>query len=315
MNRIPVAISACLTGATVRHDGGHKRSRYCTDVLEDYFDLKPVCPESEAGLGIPRPAMHLVENQHGDPRLHIIRSGKDVTEPLEQWVHAALPGLANMRGIILAAKSPSCGMERVRVYNDEGHVARRDEAGIFARLLLQRYPLMPAEENGRLEDPRLRENFIERVFLYDEWCSMRERGLTRAALLAFHTEHKYQLLAHCQATYGRLGPMLSDLRVQPLEQLADTYIREFMEGMRKPISRGAHANVMQHLMGFFRGKLDAVDRDTLQATINDYLAGQVPLVVPMTLLRAAGRKFPHPWVAKQRYLSPYPDALGLRNHL
>ncbi len=314
MDRIPVGISACLTGAQVRHDGGHKRSSYCSDVLSEYFELVPMCPEQGAGFGTPRPAMHLVDVE-GEQRLQINRSGEDVTDRLRDWVDRRVPELDVLRGFILMGKSPSCGMERIRVYGSNGEVLRRDAQGIFAERLIKAWPMLPVEESGRLQDPVLRENFIERVYLYDQWCRMRESGLTAAALIRFHTEHKFQLLAHCQATYRKLGPMLSDLRRQPLEQLADDYICAFMQGMTKRISRGSHANVMLHMLGFFRGKIDAQDREALQASIDDYLQGVVPLIVPMTLLRLASRKHPDAYLSRQRYLVPYPDALGLRNQV
>lgn len=312
MDRIPVGISACLTGATVRHDGGHKRSRYCTDVLTEHFELMPMCPEAGAGFGTPRPAMHLVD-RNGTNRLEIIRSGDDVTDALQTWVERMVPELGVLRGFILTGKSPSCGMERIRVYSAGGHVQRRDASGLFAERLIQAWPMLPVEEEGRLQDPILRENFIERVFLFDEWCRMRELGLSAASLIKFHSEHKFQLLAHCQATYRRLGPMLADLRKRPLDQLADQYISEFMLGMRKRINRGSHSNVMLHMLGFFRGKLDSVEKEALQTSIDDYLQGTVPLIVPMTLLRLASRKHPDAYLSRQRYLVPYPDALGLRN--
>jgi len=314
MDRIPVGISACLNGEAVRHDGGHKRSSYCTDVLSQYFELTPVCPEQGAGYGTPRPAMHLVDVD-GAHQLHVIRSGEDVTPALTEWTSRYVPALGVLRGFVLAAKSPSCGMERIRVYNADGDVLHREASGLFARQLMATWPMMPVEESGRLQDPVLRENFVERVFVYDEWCRLREQGLTAAGLIRFHTEHKFQLLAHCQKTYRQLGPMLADLRSEPLEQLADRYINAFMAGMTRRISRGAHANVMLHMLGFFRGKIDPQDREALQASIDDYLQETVPLIVPMTLLRLASRKHPDAYLSRQRYLVPYPDALGLRNQV
>ena len=314
MDSIPVGISACLTGQPVRHDGGHKRSRYCTDVLSEYFELLPFCPEREAGLAVPRPAMHLVE-QGGEHRLTIIRTGEDVTPALQRWCQRSVADMGLLRGFVLASKSPSCGMERVRVYNDDGNVLHRDGSGLFARYLQERWPMLPVEEDGRLLDPALRENFIERVFLYDDWCRFNEKGLTAHGLIRFHTRHKFQLLAHCQKTYRQLGPLLADLSRVPLEELAEEYIAAFMRGMRRRISRGAHVNVMLHLLGYFRGKLDALERGSIQDSIHAYLAGEVPLVVPMTLLRHAQRRFPDHYLSNQAYLVPYPDALGLRNQL
>jgi len=233
------------------------------------------------------------------------------------FVTGALDGLADLRGFVLMAKSPSCGMERIRVYREDGEVARRDASGLFAAALTQRYPLMPVEEEGRLNDDRLRENFVERVFVYDDWCRLidGEGGLTAKGLIDFHRRHKFQLLAHCQATYRRLGPLLADLKSRPLRDIADHYIRAFMPAMAKRISPGAHVNAMLHLMGFLRDDLGEQDRGLIHQQIEAYGRGEVPLVVPMTLLRGAQSKVGQPYLAGQQYLRPYPDALGLRNRV
>lgn len=314
MNRIPVGISACLTGREVRHDGGHKHSRYCTGVLARYFEFRPLCPEVGAGLGTPRPAMHLQASDSG-LRLVNVRGEADHTGAMQDWLNRTLPSLSGLRGFVLMAKSPSCGMERIRVYNDDGQVTRRDASGLFAAALMARYPLLPVEEEGRLNDDLLRENFVERVFLFDEWMALRERGLTPAALIDFHTRHKFQLLAHCQATYRRLGPLLADLRAAPLDEIADEYIGQVMPAMEKRISRGAHVNTMQHLLGFFRGQLDHEERRVIEEQLEAYLRGEVPLVVPMTLLRMAQRREPVDYLRGQGYLAPYPDDLGLRSRV
>lgn len=314
LNRIPVGISACLTGQEVRHDGGHKHSAYCSRTLSRYFEFRPLCPEAGAGLGVPRPAMHLREDA-GVLRLVTVREGEDRTAELNAWIDRTLAGLQGLRGFILTPKSPSCGLERIRLYDEQGNVRRRDGTGLFAAALRQRYPLMPLEEAGRLNDEGLRENFIERVFLLDDWMNMRSSGLTPAKLIDFHTRHKFQLLAHCQSTCRRLGPLLADLRAAPLEEIAETWIHEVMQAMAKRVSRGDHVNAMQHLAGFVRGQLDVEERRVLDEQIHAYLRGEVPLVVPMTLLRMAQRRQPVAYLEKQQYLRPYPDALGLRNAL
>ena len=193
--RIPVGISACLMGLEVRHDKGHKHSRYCTEVLSSYFEFRSLCPEMGAGMPAPRKAMHLVEpaqaeQEPGSEALRLLTTDgeRDCTALMQDFIDRTLPSLAPLRGYILMAKSPSCGMERIRVYNAAGNVQRRDASGLFAAALAERYPLMPLEEEGRLNDATLRENFIERVFLYDDWCQMMERGLTAQQLIAFHSQ-------------------------------------------------------------------------------------------------------------------------------
>ena len=320
--RIPVGISACLMGLEVRHDKGHKHSRYCTEVLSSYFEFRSLCPEMGAGMPVPRKAMHLVEparteQEQGSEALRLLTTDgeRDCTALMQDFIDRTLPSLAPLRGYILMAKSPSCGMERIRVYNVAGNVQRRDASGLFAAALAERYPLMPLEEEGRLNDATLRENFIERVFLYDDWCQMMERGLTAQQLIDFHSRHKFQLLAHCQKTYRELGPMLADMKARPLEDIARDYIQAVMTAMKKRVSRGAHVNTLQHLAGFLRQDLGDADRALINEQIDAYLREEVPLVVPMTLLRGALRKTDQPYLAQQRYLSPYPDPLGLRNRV
>ncbi|WP_111657043.1 YbgA family protein [Isoalcanivorax indicus] len=314
MSTIPVGISACLTGQTVRHDGGHKHSRYCTEVLSRWFTLRPLCPEAGAGLGTPRPSMRL--EQRGEAvRLISPRNDHDVTDAVMAWSASQLDALADLRGFILTAKSPSCGMSRIRVYNPEGDVVRRDASGLFAVALMQRYPLLPVEEAARLNDDALRENFMERVFLYDDWCRLRAAGLSAATLLDFHTRHKLQMLAHSQQGYRELGRLLADLKRVDLNALADEYIARVMHLMRQRVSPGAHVNVMQHVLGYFRRNTDAALREAADAQIAAYQRGEVPLVVPLTLLRLMQQQAPDAWLARQHYLAPYPDALGLRNRL
>ncbi|MDX1599561.1 MAG: DUF523 and DUF1722 domain-containing protein [Marinobacter sp.] len=313
MSGIPVGISTCLLGKEVRHDGGHKHSRYCTQVLSKHFEFRSICPELEAGLGVPRPAIHLREYPEG-LRLIETKGTADHTDAMQSFIEEVIPSLANLRGYILMAKSPSCGMERIKIHNEEGRVVHRDGRGMFAEALIKAFPLMPVEEEGRLNDDMLRENFIERVFAYDDWMqNVAGDKLSPQALIEFHTRHKFQLLAHSERIYRQLGPMLGDLKSGPLPELADRYIHRFMEAMSQKVSRGSHVNAMQHLMGYLRDSMADEDRKVLMEQIEAYHRGEIPLVVPMTLLRMAQRREPVDYLHTQQYLTPYPDELGLRN--
>ena len=315
MTNIPVGISTCLLGREVRHDGGHKHSRYCTQVLSRYFDFRAICPELEAGLGVPRPAIHLRE-QDDELQLVEVKGGEDHTRSMQDFIDGIMPTLANLRGYILMAKSPSCGMERIKVHNSDGRVTRRDGRGMFAEALIRHYPLMPVEEEGRLNDDQLRENFIERVFAYDDWMqNVAGDRLTPQALIEFHTRDKFQLLAHSEKIYRQLGPMLGDLKSAPLAEIADRYIHQFMDAMTRRVSRGSHVNAMQHLMGYLRSGMDDEERKVLMEQVDAYHRGEVPLIVPMTLLRMAQRREPIDYLNSQHYLAPYPDDLGLRNRI
>ncbi len=315
MTGIPVGISTCLLGKEVRHDGGHKHSRYCTQVLAKHFEFRSICPELEAGLGVPRPAIQLREHADG---LHLVesRGAADHTEAMQGFIRDILPTLADLRGYILMAKSPSCGMERIKVHNAEGSFVHRDGRGMFADALMKAFPLMPVEEEGRLNDNLLRENFIERVFAYDDWMqNVAGDQLGKQALINFHTRHKFTLLAHSEKIYRQLGPMLGDLKSEPLATIANRYIHLFMEAMTQKVSRGSHVNAMQHLLGFLKEGMSAEEKTVLLEQIEAYRRGEIPLVVPMTLLRLAQRKEPVDYLHTQKYLTPYPDELGLRNNV
>lgn len=315
MTQIPVGISTCLLGKEVRYDGGHKHSRYCTKVLAQHFDFRSICPELEAGLGVPRPAIHLREKD-GELRLTDNKGTADHTEAMDDFIQQVMPSLADLRGYILMAKSPSCGMERIKIHDADGNVMNRDGRGLFAEALMKAYPLMPVEEEGRLNDNVLRENFIERVFAYDDWMlNVAGEKLTKQSLQDFHRRYKFALLAHSEKIYRQLGPMLADMKSEPLEDIADRYIRGFMEAMTQRVSRGAHVNAMNHLLGYLKNDMSAADKTVLLEQIDAYHRGEVPLVVPMTLLRLAQRREPVDYLSTQKYLTPYPDELGLRNNV
>lgn len=316
--RIKIGVSACLVGHEVRYDGGHKRDAYISNTLSQYFDFVPLCPEVSVGLGIPRPTIHLVR-QAGDIRaLEVKNASIDHTDKLERYIDGVIPQLEQVCGYILKKNSPSCGMERVKVYHPErpNLPPERDGMGIFARKLQARFPLLPMEEEGRLCDPILRENFIGRVFVYHRWRELEASGLTPAALVDFHSGHKYLLMAHDQENAQELGQMIARVgKSADLRQLAEDYIRLLMETLSKRVSRGQHANVLQHLMGYLKAQLDAGDREELLDTIHQYRKGYVPLIVPVTLLKHHFRRHPQPYIERQYYLAPHPGELMLRNQL
>jgi uncharacterized protein YbgA (DUF1722 family)/uncharacterized protein YbbK (DUF523 family) len=311
---IHVGISSCLLGAKVRFDGGHKHDTYITGTLGQYFDFVPVCPEMAIGLGAPREPMRLVGDPD-HPRAVGIRTGQlDATDRLAAYGHQMGRKLAGISGYILKRASPSCGMERVKVYDDKG-VAVPKGAGIYAAAFMDEQPLLPVEEEGRLGDPLLRENFIERVFVYHRWQRLLAAGVTASKLVAFHTDHKLLIMAHSQAAYQRIGRLVARAGSKPIAALADAYVAELMTALRRRVSRGRHANILLHLSGYLKRALDGGDKAELVATIDAYRRGLVPLVVPITLLKHHFRRHPHPYVERQCYLSPHPQELMLRNNV
>lgn len=309
--RIPVGISACLLGEEVRYNGGHKRDRYVRETLGRYFDYIPLCPEVAIGLGVPRPPIRLVNAGDNAPRaVHVDDPENDVTDRLADYGQEqgrALNG--RISGYILKAKSPSCGMERVKVYDRKG-MPSGNGRGIFAEALMREQSLLPVEEEGRLSDPGIRDNFVERVWVYDRWRRLINEGLTPAGLVNFHTQHKFLILAHDQAAYRSLGPIVADAGKRELEECAREYVTRLMAALRKHASRRDHANVLTHMAGFFKKHLDDRDREELAESIESFRQGEVPLLVPLTLLRHHLRRHPDAYIAGQHYLDPYPRQLG-----
>ena len=313
-DRIPVGVSSCLLGEEVRYDGGHKRDRYVTGVLGRYFEYVAFCPEALAGLGIPRPPIRLAGDPAAPRAVRVGDDSIDVTDALQATACRVVPEVERLRGYVFKRASPSCGMERVKVYQAPGKSPRMGR-GIFARAVMEAYPLLPCEEEGRLNDPALRESFVERVFALDRWRRTMVDGFTPARLVAFHTRHKLLLLSHSEVHYRAAGRLVADAGRRARTALAEEYLATFMEGMRRQATRRRHANVLQHLAGYLKRRIDSGDRRALAALIDEYRTGAVPLVVPIRFLRHHFRRAPDRYVEMQHYLEPCPDSLGLRNHL
>ncbi len=312
---IRLGVSACLLGESVRYDGGHKRDRYVTDVLAEWFEFVPVCPEVGIGMPTPRPPIRLVSTAKGVRALGVNDPGQDVTRPLAAYYSKVADNLAGISGYILKSKSPSCGMERVKLYDEHGQPLQEKSRGRFADRLLSAQPLLPVEEEGRLNDPVLRENFITRVFVYRRWQALRAQRPRARDLVQFHADHKYLLMAHNQAGYRRLGRLVADAGNIKKSELLDSYIVELMQLLGRPATRKSHTNVLQHLAGYLKNALDSADRQELAELIDRYRLGQLPLVVPVTLLNHHFRRHPDPYIARQVYLNPHPAELMLRNHV
>lgn len=312
--RIPVGISSCLLGEEVRYDGGHKLDRYVTGVLGRWFEYVPFCPEALAGLGIPRPPIRLAGDPAAPRAVRVGDDSFDVTEALAATARRVVPEVAGLRGYIFKRASPSCGMERVKVYHAPGKSPRMGR-GLFARAVMDAYPLLPCEEEGRLNDPTLRESFVERVFALDRWRRTMAEGFTPGRLVSFHTRHKLLLLSHSEVHYRAAGRLVADAGRRDRTTLAGEYLATFMEGMRRQATRRRHANVLQHLAGYLKRRIDSGDRQALAALIDEYRTGAVPLVVPIRFLRHHFRRAPDRYAEMQHYLEPCPDALGIRNHL
>lgn len=310
-----VGISKCLLGENVRYDGGHQLDRYLRDTLGSHVEFVPVCPEVECGLSVPREAMRLVEAD-GAVRLLTRDSGKDMTGTMQSWMTGRLRELARLPlcGFVFKAKSPSSGLLRVKIYQDNGAV-RHNGTGIFAGGFTAAFPYIPVEEDGRLHDSRLRENFIERIFMMQRWHDLTGEKKTLGNLIGFHARHKYLLMAHCPKTLKELGALVASGAQYPPASLYDMYLESMTRALQKIATVRKNTNVLLHIMGYFKKLLSADEKAELREIIDRYHAEQVPLVVPMTLINHYLRKQPTPYLQDQLYLNPHPLELMLRNHV
>jgi uncharacterized protein YbgA (DUF1722 family)/uncharacterized protein YbbK (DUF523 family) len=310
-----LGVSACLLGETVRYDGGHKRDAFLADTLGPLVEWVPVCPEVESGMGTPRPSMRLV-GAGGRIRLLTVGDGRDLTLQLQRYSVERVGEIAKLKldGYVLKKDSPSCGLFRVKVYATSGPAARSGR-GLFSKELCDALPLLPVEEEGRLCDPRLRENFVERVFAYRRLRVLLESRPSVADVVRFHTRHKLILLAHSPAAYVKLGRLVATVKKRDAERQAMDYASHFMTALEVVATRGRHSNVLQHMAGYFRGLVDEASRAELGESIADYQRGLLPLVVPITLIAHHARRHDVRYLLDQVYLQPHPKELMLRNHV
>ena len=314
-DRIRIGVSACLLGEEVRYNGGHTRARYLTDTLGQFFEYVQVCPEVEIGMGVPRPAVRL-EASAGGIRMVDPANGVDWTAAMTTHSRRRV-GIVDdedLLGFVLKKDSPSCGAWRVRVYGESGSPSR-DGRGVFAQALLDRYPLLPVEEEGRLNDPSLRENFIERVFAYRRLRAAFRPRWTAGQIVAFHTREKMMVRAHDEAGYRALGRLVAEAGRLPRAAFAAQYQELFMAAMAKKATVKKHSNVLMHILGFFKSVDDNTARTDLRVAIEDYRLGLVPRIVPLTLIRYMAERHSVTLLLEQSYLNPHPKELMLLNHV
>lgn len=315
-NKIRLGISACLLGAQVRYDGGHQLDRYLRDVLGEYVDYVSVCPEVEVGLPIPRETLRLIENEEQQVRLVFSRSGEDITARMEVWASARVKQLEQeqLDGFVFKSKSPSSGMERVKLY-DRNSIPKNVGVGVFARHFMAHFPLLPVEEEGRLHDPRLRENFITAIFVLKRWRELLAAGFSLGRLVEFHTRHKLLIMAHSQQHYRQMGKLVAAGRDHSLVELRSLYLAELLTALRLKTTVKKHVNVLQHILGYFKRELQADEKQEMIELIENYRQGLVPLIVPLTLLNHYIRKYDQPYLQQQYYLNPHPKELKLLNQI
>ncbi len=312
--KIRLGISTCLLGKSVRYDGGHKLDHFLAETLGKYVEYVPVCPEVDCGMPVPREPMHL-EGDIESPRLVTTRTGIDKTDQMLNWAGKRVVELEKDRlmGFIFKSDSPSSGMERVKVY--KGKISIRKGVGIFARVFMEHFPLLPVEEEGRLHDPVLRENFVERVFALARWRDLLDGNKRRGALVEFHTRHKLLILSHSTRHYQEMGRLVASVKRVPLQKLLEDYQKLFMEALKLKTTPKKNANVLMHMAGYFKNQLSSDEKAELLEIIELYRKELVPLIVPITLVNHYVRKYNQPYLRDQYYLNPHPVEMQLRNHV
>ncbi len=307
---LTIGISACLIGEKVRYDSSNKPSNFCIHELGKYVTYKAFCPEVAIGLPIPRPTIRQIKK---DDMITVARpdGSGDVTEPLKEYGKKIAKLTHNMVGYVFCAKSPTCGMERVKVYSPEGNSLESDGVGVFAEEIMKANPLLPCEENGRLNDPIIRENFVARIYTFKRWHQLVESGITKHKLMTFHSQHKYSVMSHNIVAYKALGRLLADGQMD-VETMAEQYITGLMDALKIKATRKSHTNTLQHIQGYFSDELTPEQRKELTTTIDEYRKGVMPLMVPLTLIKHYLLQYPKEYLAQQTYLDPYPADLKLR---
>ncbi len=313
--KLKLGISSCLLGNNVRYDGGHKYDNWLVETLGEWVEYVPVCPEVGCGLPIPREAMRLVGDAN-NPRLLTQKTLIDHTTRMQEFSDAQVAKLKSeeLCGYVFKSQSPSSGMERVKVYPPGGGVASKTGVGIFARTFLNANPLLPCEEEGRLHDPDLRENFIERIFIMQRWQNLVASNPKPGNLVEFHTQLKLLMMAHSPVHYKSMGKLVAESALKPFQDVLDEYFSQLMTAARKPATLKKHQNVLLHILGYFKQDLTAEEKAELIELIDQYKAGLLPLIVPITMLNHYVKKFGKEYLATQYYLNPHPIELKLRNH-
>jgi uncharacterized protein YbgA (DUF1722 family)/uncharacterized protein YbbK (DUF523 family) len=308
-----LGIGSCLAGYAVRYNAESNPPNQHVRDLCTHFETRDFCPEIGIGLGVPRPPIHLVGDEHLVRVLDVTTHSHDYTDQIRAYAQSVLERAPSLCGYILVKGSPSCGYGRVKRYSPEGELLARDQHGIFAAALAALDPLLPLEDDGRLNDPGLRESFATRACAYHEWKALTRQGLTAHGLVEFYSRYKYLVMAHHIPSYKSLGPMLAHAGRRPLDELAAAWIGALMAALTQRATRRSHSNVLFHIAGYLKRRITAVQRRQLNVLIEEYRTGKIPLSVPINLLKQHFAEHPNAYINGQVFLDPYPEGLRVRN--
>ncbi len=308
-----VGIGSCLAGNEVRYNGQAKSPNQYVKQLSCAFETRPFCPEMGIGMGVPRPPIHLVGDEQSVRVLDVASHSNDYTDQIRDFASRLLDNHPGLCGYILVKGSPSCGYERVKRFNAKGNVVAHDQQGVFAATLGKLEPLLPLEDDGRLHDPALRESFVTRVYVYQAWKALINQGIDAKGLIAFYSRHKYLLMAHHPASYKVVGKLLANAGKENIEELSAEFITLLMNGLSQRSTRRTHSNVLFHLAGYLKRSVASEERQRLSDLIEQYRVGNIPLIVPITMLKHHFSNHPDAYIQQQTFMEPFPDELQLRN--
>ena len=310
-----IGISSCLLGNEVRWNSGHKLDKYLAHTLGQFVEYVPVCPEVEAGFGVPRESFRLVGDPDS-PRLVTFKSKTDHTDRMLIWATKRVRDLEkeDLCGFIFKSDSPSSGMIRVKVYNEKG-MPHKVGIGMFARAFMEHFPLVPVEDDGRLNDPLIRENFILQIFTMKRWRDNLARKPGMGNLVGFHTRNKLLIMSHSPKHYRSMGKLVADGKKMPIKELHQQYQLQLMKALKLKTTIRKHINVLQHVMGYFKKQLSSDEKKELLEVFDHYRSELAPLIVPITLINHNVRKYDQPYLKQQSYLKPHAVELKLRTHV
>ncbi|BBM66395.1 hypothetical protein VA249_30410 [Vibrio alfacsensis] len=309
---IKVGISSCVMGQRVRFDSGHKISNFVTKELDGYFSFVPVCPEVGIGMTVPRPTIRLVSNEERIALVETKNPENDHTDKMLTYSENKVNELQREQlcGYIVCAKSPTCGMERVKVYSKNN--AAKEGVGLYTKTLMENMPWLPVEEDGRLNDPVLKENFITRVYCLNDFYESMGGEPTRGKIIEFHSRYKLTLMAHHPESYKSLGRLVADIASYDMDTFHSLYRLGLMKALQNRASRKNNTNVLMHLQGYFKRSLNPEEKAELATVISDYRTGLLPLLAPLTLIKHYLNAYPDEYLQKQKYIDPHPQEMRLR---
>jgi uncharacterized protein YbgA (DUF1722 family)/uncharacterized protein YbbK (DUF523 family) len=310
-----IAVSGCLLGQNVRFAGGHSQDRFVTDQLGEYAKYISFCPENLA-FGTPRPTIRLIEDEQDGYFVQSSETLADITEQLSITSQSELEKIqdASISGIIFKSKSPSCGFGSAMIYRTNGYSKEKSD-GLFVKMCKDAFPLIPMEEEGRLNDPWLRENFVMQLFAYDDFEKFKSTDPSMKDLVAFHQSYKFMLQAKNDMMYRELGQIVGNHEGLKFDELLRQYEILFKTAIGQKSSIGKNRNVLEHMAGFVKDKISSVEKEMLHEQIEEYAHKIVPLIAPLSRLYMFAKEYDVEYLLGQKFLHPYPKELALRSDI